>query len=1290
MVHSRAEAKKKRSEARVRQSSKSGGSSHAPAPGARIGVEAEKTAFWLMMQEHFRDIAVEDIAMLMPAFPDPSKDPVFFMPPIPAQKPGEVPPKRQRKQPAKRRLPPPNPETTVTDVSAVAGEDEGELCAVCFIGESSEENQIVFCDICNVGVHQMCYGVPEIPSGPWNCAACLHKKETGREPACAICPVRGGALKPCAPENGRVEPEWVHLFCSQWTPETYVDKANLERMEPVEGLPGISKSRRGLPCAVCNERHGSCIQCSASQCRAAFHPMCARNAGHRMKVSVCRGSGRLDMKAFCARHSAKGRQDGRCVSGSEAEDPAGDAAAELPGQEWVPEPRGDLQSSVDSDLNMHPDRTPLLKQCTGQELAMLALSMNSVCAVSLGDSSELLGACGAASEEEAVARLREVASTAGPSLPQSAVEALRGWIASRASGLLRPESPGDGPEAAAGAAASSAAPQVEGAAVPSSLSSGGGGGGQLRALPDPHLPSADAPAADPPGARPETPSRQLPEAPLSPRISLSKGIGLWGRLDIPGPGAWAAEASLGAAEAVPSSTLSLATKLQRLAAELAGGEPRPTSDSLHPYTRRLLEASPPLLSSTIGRSPGALEASGTGADLVAAGLSVLAVGADKAEPGTPVPEPAGSCEGGAKGGLPAPETVSGLEPTEAAPVEHPERESGVAPDSSQVLRSVWECISRGTDEGASWEPPVESVREMLADAPDDEVAGEILALQSELLQQMVINRRRTTKLLQKALQSIPQQLEESTWQAKAERDMDQCLERLKELRRQAKLERKQQQLREQQAALEAAAAASPRSMVSLRGARHGDPPGSGGEKDPSSLGPHDLLDPLAARKIDDDAACVICGEGHSEAPNVIVFCERCDIGVHQQCYGVDEIPSGEWLCWPCQKHEDELEARGFHRSQIRAPRWQRKSRLSGGSTDTRCALCPNKLGAFRRTADGQKWVHEVCALWHPEVRTKPSLGPDVFTGLDAIPPARWRTKCSVCGGTTGAVVPCAAGQGACRASFHPLCARRAGLPLVSSGDAHAVFCALHRDMAPGWTPEQPPRPDAAPQPAKAEAGPSGAAPQAKTPASSSKAKAPAVAHAAVTPKPPPAPQRKRRQSGTRLSALEKDFDTLQRARVEMEQLRLLCSCVTKRERGKRLVARLLRDLEGARRAAASGQEASALLQQMASGIACAQTASRPSQVGHSRRRSSSDDGHGPSKRVRHYGRGEPAGQAAHGDSPPPWHGFGHAPHQPKVRVDRERIMTPDEAEAFNGRLPPGFLYVPTDAFLDNSQHNPGK
>lgn len=65
----------------------------------------------------------------------------------------------------------------------------------------------------------------------------------------------------------------------------------------------------------------------------------------------------------------------------------------------------------------------------------------------------------------------------------------------------------------------------------------------------------------------------------------------------------------------------------------------------------------------------------------------------------------------------------------------------------------------------------------------------------------------------------------------------------------------------------------------------------------------ELKDVLAGRTEDEEAMCAVCSGGLSIAPNLIVFCERCDIAVHQQCYGVDDIPAGElmmgWWCLSC-------------------------------------------------------------------------------------------------------------------------------------------------------------------------------------------------------------------------------------------------------------------------------------------------------------------------------------------------------------------------------------------------------
>ena len=51
----------------------------------------------------------------------------------------------------------------------------------------------------------------------------------------------------------------------------------------------------------------------------------------------------------------------------------------------------------------------------------------------------------------------------------------------------------------------------------------------------------------------------------------------------------------------------------------------------------------------------------------------------------------------------------------------------------------------------------------------------------------------------------------------------------------------------------------------------------------------------AARvELDNEADCAVCLSGETGPNRIIVFCEYCDIAVHQQCYGVKDIPEGDW------------------------------------------------------------------------------------------------------------------------------------------------------------------------------------------------------------------------------------------------------------------------------------------------------------------------------------------------------------------------------------------------------------
>ncbi|XP_034390271.1 bromodomain-containing protein 1-like isoform X2 [Cyclopterus lumpus] len=181
--------------------------------------------------------------------------------------------------------------------------DEDAVCCVCMDGDGADSNVILFCDACNIAVHQECYGVPYVPEGQWLCRHCLQCPS--RRAECVFCPNRGGALKKTDDER------WGHVACALWVPE--VGFSDTVFIEPIDGVRNIPPARWKLTCYLCKEKGvGACIQCDRINCYSAFHVSCAQRAGLYMKMEPVKevtssgASFSVKKTAYCCSHTPDG------------------------------------------------------------------------------------------------------------------------------------------------------------------------------------------------------------------------------------------------------------------------------------------------------------------------------------------------------------------------------------------------------------------------------------------------------------------------------------------------------------------------------------------------------------------------------------------------------------------------------------------------------------------------------------------------------------------------------------------------------------------------------------------------------------------------------------------------------------------------------------------------------------------------------------------------------------------------------------------------------------------------
>uniref|UniRef100_A0A2N9HXA4 Histone-lysine N-methyltransferase n=1 Tax=Fagus sylvatica TaxID=28930 RepID=A0A2N9HXA4_FAGSY len=141
--------------------------------------------------------------------------------------------------------------------------------------------------------------------------------------------------------------------------------------------------------------------------------------------------------------------------------------------------------------------------------------------------------------------------------------------------------------------------------------------------------------------------------------------------------------------------------------------------------------------------------------------------------------------------------------------------------------------------------------------------------------------------------------------------------------------------------------------------------------------------------------CAICRWVEDWDDNKIIICNRCQIAVHQECYGAKSVQDfTSWVCRACESPDVKRE----------------------------CCLCPVQGGALKPTDVGMLWVHVTCAWFRPEVGFLNHEKMEPAVGILRIPSNSFLKRCVICQQSHGSCTQCCK----CATYFHVMCASRAG------------------------------------------------------------------------------------------------------------------------------------------------------------------------------------------------------------------------------------------------------------------------
>ncbi|KAL3845575.1 hypothetical protein ACJIZ3_002978 [Penstemon smallii] len=893
------------------------------------------------------------------------------------------------------------------------------VCHYCSYGDMGDPlNCLIKCDSCGMVVHQRCYGVQEDVDSSWLCSWC--KLDSGvclnAERPCLLCPKPGGALKPVqktelGSEDKGSEVGFAHLFCCQWMPEVYLESSRT--MEPIMNLDEVKDTRRKLICYLCKVKWGACVRCSNGACRTSFHPICAREARHRMEIWGKLGYDEVELRAFCSKHSevpydSGCRKAGDLVSTADVDtgklngsDMDGELIDNKPDSESHPESSDDQTADKDAvDANGNAD----VNACSGLNYTMILKKLIDLGKVSAKDVASAIGVLPDS--------LNTMLSD-NHLIPELQYKLLK-WLKNHAHiGSLQktlkvrirsPVEPNDEADVAEGSIAVS----VEESEI------------------------SDAIPVKPIPLRRRTKST----------IKIVKDDLSFSSKDNANDDTIEGDDLCGK-DSNGVCLESLADVTKKMSSDPEKNKDNSANDlKIEDDLSRTLSC---FCEDGLVRE--AKQSEQTTCSLILSNGEVM--------PSAYIHPLIYSELLQTKNGI--------LKTTEFCDSAGARKDSQLEASSSSGL-----CCNNYNLQATSgdWISSCKGVNDQLVKArnvgvlelsPVDEVEGELIYYQHRILCNAVERKRISDGLISKVARSLPQEIDAA---GKLKWDAVLVSQYNHELREAKKLGRKERRHKEAQAVLAAATAAAAASsrisstrkdaleesanpedllMINSSDVRSGvysqlnprarDTISRSAIVRPSVDGNAELLQISSNITKEHPRICEICRRSETIL-NPVLVCTSCKVAVHLDCYRSVKSTTGPWHCELC---EDLFSSQGS--GAMTTNSWEKPYFVP------ECGLCGGTASAFRKSVDGQ-WIHALCAEWVLEStyrrgQVNPIEGMEtVNKGIDA---------CNVCRRKHGVCLKCSYGH--CQSTFHPTCARSAGFYMTvrtSSGKLqHKAYCERH-------------------------------------------------------------------------------------------------------------------------------------------------------------------------------------------------------------------------------------------------------